>query len=153
MGSRCWEFPSCLDYTQWKVWNWIAPKITVRLLGNEVGASVWSNLLTIAMRKWNGGCKVLKGLAGMAILGGNANPKPEQMSKLVTEARGLQSPQPRRWRWNSSGEFSFLQEFSIKNIYLYLFIWLCWVSVTVLRIFVVACGIFLVVAGRLSVTA
>lgn len=28
----------------------------------------------------------------MVILGGNAKPKPEQVSKLVKEARGLQSP-------------------------------------------------------------
>ena len=90
----------------------------------------------------------------MAILGGNAKPKPEQMSKLVMEEIGLQSHEVE----DESLLGNFLQEFSIKNIYIYIYIfffWLCWVLVAVFRIFIVACGIgiFLVVAGRLLVTA
>lgn len=34
----------------------------------------------------------LKVMAGVAILAGNAKPKSEQVSKVVKEARGLESP-------------------------------------------------------------
>jgi len=54
----------------------------------------------------------------MAILGGNAKPKPEQMSKLVMEEIGLQSHEVE----DESLLGNFLQEFSIKNIYIYIYI-------------------------------
>lgn len=56
--------------------------------------------MTIARKKWNGGREVLKGLPGTVILRGNAKPKPEQVSKLVKEARGLQSPPVTRLKMN-----------------------------------------------------